>query len=310
MEFQKDPTFHQSNEHQSPSVSHRHDMFDMNKYQTGGFTSVEPNSIEKIKVRCPQCFKLFLVETSDIKESHPQFACSQCQEKFWLSYPECLGVAGEVLGFPMDFPIDRGNQAFAMPNFDWVDANPTKSKETSSSLFHTDLLTQPCPKCQEPYQAGEKECKKCGVLIQGYKKNDLEQNTIWAPKEVKESWESVLLNYQDLTVHRQFIRMSQRLGYIDYAAQKYAQMIEIQGESDGIARQMLQEVKARMEFIGTSQPVKIQKRSRVRVFFSFLFVICGVLMAMGYVVPVWRNLMGVGASLLVILLAFYYFFKS
>lgn len=55
---------------------------------------------DSLRVRCPSCRKLYLVQTTDIRESKPRFACVQCHTKFWLSLAE-QDLTAEIVGVPV-----------------------------------------------------------------------------------------------------------------------------------------------------------------------------------------------------------------
>lgn len=60
----------------------------------------KPYSSESMRVRCPHCRKLYLVQFNDIKEAKPRFECVQCHSRFWLSLANA-DLSSEVIGLPV-----------------------------------------------------------------------------------------------------------------------------------------------------------------------------------------------------------------
>ena len=90
---------------------------------------------ESLRVRCPHCRKLYLVQRSDIRETRPRFECVQCRERFWLSIEE-VDANQEMIGLPIQ-----------------VREAPKPQR------------VEPCPKCRAPIHVGVLECKTCGVVV-------------------------------------------------------------------------------------------------------------------------------------------------
>jgi hypothetical protein len=63
-------------------------------------------SQESLRVRCPDCRRLYLVQFSDIQEAKPRFECVQCRSRFWLSLPD-IEVGQEVVGLHCGVATDK-----------------------------------------------------------------------------------------------------------------------------------------------------------------------------------------------------------
>ena len=59
-----------------------------------------PYVSESLRVRCPECRKLYMVQFGDIGEAKPRFECVQCRTRFWLSLPE-MDLSRELTGIPL-----------------------------------------------------------------------------------------------------------------------------------------------------------------------------------------------------------------
>ena len=55
-----------------------------------------------LRMRCPECLKLYFTDSHGITQRRPKFQCQSCKMKFWVAYPESLGE-GEILGYPLDW---------------------------------------------------------------------------------------------------------------------------------------------------------------------------------------------------------------
>lgn len=249
-----------------------------------------------IKVRCPQCFKLFSVSSAEIVVAQPKFSCKSCQCKFWLSYPECLSQ-GEIIGFPLEW-IEPQN-------------DPPDNAEQQKEYFKPSSLVQgiepagfvlDCPKCATPYERGEKECKKCGVIFT--KVFALQKETLQASKEVKSFWEKIIEEYENIDLHQKFVRQCLKEDYLDYASSKYRQILEVH-PSDEVARKMTREIEALVsrEVLLKSSEEKPKKTKRKIPFLALIIFLSTTVMVFGFFVPELRNLVGLGASTLFLTVA-------
>src|SRR4051812_46545989 len=70
----------------------------------------KPYSSEALRVRCPHCRKLYMVQYGDVKEAKPRFECVQCHNRFWLAMADMDFTSGEVSGLPIEVksaPVPR-----------------------------------------------------------------------------------------------------------------------------------------------------------------------------------------------------------
>ena len=107
---------------------------------------------ELIRVRCPQCFKLYSIESAEINEPKPKFECLDCKQRFWLPYPEALEQASGLIGFPLEWIEEKSEQEMA------PEAVVNQEPVVEQKPFQ-------CPNCSEPYAGGDTECKKCGIIF-------------------------------------------------------------------------------------------------------------------------------------------------
>ena len=163
----------------------------------------KPYSSESLRVRCPHCRKLYLVQYNDVKEAKPRFECIQCHDRFWLSLPE-MDINSELMGLPLQ-----------------VKEIPQKSKRVVDPSAKP---TEPCPKCFKLIHAGSSECSHCGVLISKAKELAFQEDRPAHSETLGQAWKNVIANYGDETVHSDFLRIAQRESNLPFAAIQYGQM--------------------------------------------------------------------------------------
>ncbi len=259
-------------------------------------------STSLLKIRCPKCLKLYAVNRAEMHETRPKFQCRACHEKFWVTAVDVAKNDEEVMGFPMDWLATT------------VDAPAVLDDRAYS-----------CPKCGEPYSAGQHECTKCGlVFIKFVERNLVEQKTIpdegiSAPSEVKQAWDEVVARYDESSVHNKFIELANRYDCLDYAAKRYATILETCPGDDRAAKAQ-QEIIAltTTRFESRTLPEKdassnwferIDLFMRGMRFTSLVLILCGIVITMGVLLPSERNLVGIGSSVLFFILTLRYYFR-
>jgi hypothetical protein len=246
-----------------------------------------------IHVRCPDCFKLYAVKAADIQEARPQFQCTDCSTHFWMPYPECLESAAGLIGFA----VEQGRESRSVNQA--IQAKPFS-----------------CPKCGSGYSGGQTECEKCGVLIEKFStnKNSNARSDFSASKELKEMWEAAILEYEKDERHHAFIRYGFADGNIEYVTRKYADLLE-SNPSDAIALRAQKEIAAlsvaKVQSVRTPPTRGWQDWSVPKLRFSpVLYIMAGILIVSGLVIPGMRNLIGFGSSILCLTLMFKFYFQS
>lgn len=273
-------------------------------------------------VRCPQCFKSYSVDASEIRDSRPRFECISCHGRFWIAYPEVLESPKGVIGFPVEWDAPPSREETSLEKI---------SREDEEMAPTPRPLTFSCPKCEEPYVAGDQECKKCGVIFLKFeeslrqKERAKKEATFSASPEVRERWDSVLEDYENKELHQNFISAAWADRSLDYAAYKYASILEVVPR-DELASQALKEVQAlmgtRFEYVVEAQKTEAVKWYENFKFIkevdlpfrkfhwtSFIMLACGVVIGLGMLMPHMRNLIGFGTSVLFFILALRFYFR-
>ncbi|MBX3022032.1 MAG: hypothetical protein KF799_10180 [Bdellovibrionales bacterium] len=229
---------------------------------------------ETLRVRCPHCRKLYLVQFSDIQEAKPRFECVQCRTRFWMSLPE-MDLTGEVMGLPLQ-----------------VKETPVKAKAPI-------IKKEPCPKCFKPIEMGRNECPSCGVLVEKYR-SQMEFSEHGIPphsSHLATLWKGLVGDYGNEGLHTEFLRVCQRERNLAYAAAQYSQMQKLMPQ-DEITSKRLREVQAlAMTYLppralGTRAPRMYPRLWQIPLMAATLVIIVGM------IAPVFRNMVGIGAALL------------
>lgn len=231
---------------------------------------------ETLRVRCPHCRKLYLVQFSDIQEAKPRFECVQCRTRFWLSLAE-MDLSGEVMGLPIQ-----------------MKEAPLKAKTPI-------VRKEPCPKCFKPNEVGRSECSSCGVVIEKYKTQLEFSETGIPPHSVSldAAWKSVVADYANEQAHNDFLRQAQRERNLPYAAAVYAQMLKLMPTDETTARRMKEVQALGATFIPTRPAVNGRRQVRM---YPRLWQVplagASLVIIVGMISPMFRNMVGIGAALL------------
>ena len=251
-----------------------------------------------VKVRCPQCFKLYAVDGAEITEAKPQFACSKCETRFWFPFPESLG-ANEIMGFPvawLEAPAGETESATALAPS--VPAEPKVERHFN------------CPRCQARYSAGDPECPKCGVVFAKLDFIEIDRTVAVSP-QLRRLWHQVMENYGAKPVHRKFVHAAQREKNLLYASQQYQRVLKAHS-GDETALQMQKEITAlTVATEGMAKPMKsFRARDLMPRLTTLLMVIGGVIIGLGFIIPASRNLIGLGVAMVFFMLAIEWFFNN
>lgn len=257
-----------------------------------------------VRVRCPECLKLFAINPAQIQERRPRFQCAGCQKKFWLSFPEALEAKDVIMGFPLE----------------WIEPNASAESPSAPSA-PTSSLAKPyaCPKCSSAYSPEDHDCPNCGVILQKARLQDILPNeqSLSASKEIKELWEDVLTNYENYLLHQRFVRAAYVDRSLTYAANKYASILQACPQ-DEMALKATKEIEAlataRFEVQqptqSESEPVSWGFQFRRLPFTNIIIVLCGFIIITGVLLPELRNLVGFGCSVLFFIFILRYYMRA
>lgn len=248
-----------------------------------------------VHVRCPQCFKLFVVAGAEIEGDKPQFQCSKCQTRFWFPFPESLSES-EILGFPVAW--------LETPTVVETPLPPILERGVQAGRhFH-------CPRCQANYSAGDSECPKCGVVFAKLDFVD-ESRSVAASPNLRRLWHQVMSNYSSRQGHRRFVHAAQRENNLVYASQQYQRLLKAHS-GDETAVQMQKEIAALTEVVEgvTRPPRSFRVRQLMPRITTLILVIGGGVIGLGFFIPEARNLIGLGVAIVFFTMAADWFFSQ
>lgn len=235
-------------------------------------SQIAPLDGGSIRVRCPDCYKLYAVELRDIQELRPRFECVVCRSQFSLSVPEHTQVS----------------------------VNPELS--AGESKTKTEAKSLKCPKCEKPHSASDHECPYCGIYFAKYhsraqaiqKKND---ELKIGEKPLAEAWKKVIEDFDSEDTHREFVAKCQSMNQLTLAAEQYRNLLRaIPG--DEMALKMQQAIVALTE-IASAEPTQPRRfGGRWLTISSIFYTVGSAVMVTGYLLPPFRNMMGFGAAIL------------
>lgn len=297
-------------------------------------TSTENQAAQlEVRMHCPKCMKLFSVPINELNEVEPLFNCNSCQTVFSISLREALETNDNIIGQVVE-PVLQ--EVVAAPAMNEVESVQQEVLQKPSPQHHTFAVAKSlftCPKCGHEYAAGEEECAHCGVLFLKFAEQERKaisrpkEDSFNASKEVRQSWEDVLNNYENYDFHRQFIGAAWADRTLDYAAHKYATILEMM-PADELAQKAQKEIQAltmvRFEvstetaastgswaqFLNAMNTFRTNALSLRRLKITNLIMIaCGVIIMMGIAMPHMRNLVGFGSAILGFILALRFYFR-
>jgi hypothetical protein len=275
----------------NPNFSHpsRDDLSIESRFD-GEYLESKRSGADSLRVRCPHCRKLYLVQYADIHEAKPRFECVQCHNRFWLSIAD-IDVQSEIMGIPIQ-----------------LKEAPPRLKASREVMEAFKGPTEPCPKCDKLNPKDSRECVHCGVLMERHREvvKEAEKPALFrVSPRLENFWQRVLADYTNETLHRDFINACQKENNLIYAASQYAQMQKVM-PSDEMASRRIREVQGlAMSFVPEAEK-RGEERGYLRGYFRLWQIPllgAAVLIITGLALPPFRNMAGVGAAFLFLAIA-------
>lgn len=293
----------------------------MNKESSNVFMSsmdnLESLLPETLQIRCPQCFKPFLMHTDSITSDRPHFQCHNCRSLFFISFPECLDqhdIFGTLVKKGTQETFLKEKQENRHP--DETSAAPVKGSERVKFQLKTDYEFQhevieekfPCPKCNELYKGGQQECHRCGLVFKKAKEIAAEGGgAVSASEKLRSLWEKVITDYDNLIRHEVFLKACDEESNLAYASYRYGKIVNAYA-GDAIAQKMIRQIQ---EIVGAQlglAPKKVKNKSPFG-WLMFFMLIGVVMIGVGFGIPQLRNMVGFGVATLFLTLTVKFYFK-
>lgn len=249
--------------------------------------------------RCPQCFKLYKVQKADIHSSQPHFECQACQVHFTFDYP----------------PKNPRTIYTRVVNTQLPKLLNGKIQEIKSKRAEL----KKCPKCQTLNPRSATDCIKCQIVFEKYESVTTADAKAGGVPSLIKAWQDLMHDYNNLTKHMAFVDRCEEMHALPFALKKYKELKEVQPH-DSLAQQMVNSVLMKalekrvksaaglplvQKIIARAQEIPWKKIIRLSP-----FVISVLMILIGAVNLGQRNLVGIGASLLLLTLGLTWFVKG
>lgn len=252
------------------------------------------NTLAHFNVRCPSCTKLFRIDSREIKSSSPYFDCTTCKTRFTFDFPP--------------------------PNVNKIETRVVSQKDTFQLADSVDQEAVPelrkCPKCQAMNPRLSKECIKCGVIFEKVEALPASDAALGAIPSLVKAWQDLMSDYNNLKKHLAFVNRSEELHALPYALKKYQSLKEAAPQDD-VAQKMyhhvlLKNLKSGAQKIPGSQKVgalfaqinwgRIRKVAPLAI--GLILILIGLTSSSA------RNMVGVGAAIVFLVVGLTVFFKG
>lgn len=255
------------------------------------------NVLRHFNVRCPECSKLFRVDSREIKSSSPQFQCSACKTEFSFSYPpvDLRKIETKVVRLPRDWQLAEQDIKEPLP------------QELKN-----------CPKCLALNPKNRNECIKCQVIFSKVEGLPLQKELGALPSLIR-AWQDLLSDYNNLKKHMAFVDRCDELQALPFALKKYQSLKEAQPQ-DAFTQEMIKHVLVKgIKESPVAKPwasavqVLVRLNSKINWFLvgklsplaaSFALILMGAMSQSN------KNMIGVGVSILFLTLGLTIFIKG
>lgn len=277
-----------------------------------------------VKTRCPQCDKLYIVDTQHLNDDVAVFRCRHCSSSFFFAVDQVLNQ--QVESILVDIPT------FRMPELEFVDpARPevlksaravsesaatkeNKQQDIQSTVAPPPTVaTQLCPKCQSVNLPSAKDCVSCGINFVKFQIMKSDGPSLRRIHPVLHSqWQTVIENYEEPRHHDRFVELCVDKQQLPLAARCYERIIAAD-PADEIARQRRTQVQGLAAIpleLARAQLEPAQVPLWRRYSFAIVYTVSGILVTLGFAIPTYRNLVGMGVALLMVSLGVQFWLRS
>ena len=229
-------------------------------------------------VRCPCCDKLYRIETAQIISASPHFACKVCHAVFSFNKPtsETRFVKAQVVSAARLHQITEVSELHA----------------ESSHLFK-------CKKCGSWNTKNATDCVKCGVNFSRLEESFDPLTEMKVMPSLVRAWSELVQDFNNLQKHISFVSRCEELQALPFALKRYEMLREIQPQ-DRIADQMWKHVMLKAQGLQAVQKISgvHQRLPWATLRKCAPFVLVGLCVFFGLLESQNRNLLGVAAALL------------
>ncbi len=288
-----------------------------------------------VRTRCPQCFTPYSVDAYVIQNNKPVFQCKACDERFFFAWPQpfldieiqaypfvsagldnTLSQSPESItqreplepGIPEDIPLKE------IPT-GAVEPAPVKAKKEPEPLEIEEK--EDCPVCHTEVLSTMDQCYNCKADLKALRENPQEEESevpiIHGTPELQAKWQHVVNNWNDRDLHQEFIDECHEASELSFAAHKYGRILSM-NPLDAFARPSKKKIQALVEQNMLSEKTEEKSPTRVKVKdygLSWIAIVLSLAMiSFGLLQPEMKNLVGLGAALLALVLGVRWLFRA
>jgi hypothetical protein len=265
--------------------------------------------MEKLRLRCPTCSKLYEVSDADITSASPQFDCISCATRFSFDYPVVnpRDVQTRALSAPTGLTF---HQTLEAQNYAALQQELESSSEKTG--------THSCPKCGAVNDNKLAECYACHVIFARLAELPLDPSLRAQPSLVRK-WKNLVVHFDSLSLHEDFLKSCHELEALRFAILKYEELQSAQGGKDEVCESMIYKAHGLLQVTlygkrtGDLRFKKDQPKPVVPwhkyVFFTPLMISFLVMMT-GFFSVSQRNLVGAGVAMMLLTFGLTLFWKG
>jgi len=188
-------------------------------------------------VRCPKCSKLYEVSEGDVQSHNPQFDCISCSSRFSFTYP--IENPNNVATFLVQVSAEAEAEAESARTFQQeLEAQSFAALQQEIEKTAEKTSTHTCPKCGAINEKKSDECYSCHVIFSRLEQLPLDP-TLKAQPSLVRKWKNLVLNFDNLSLHEDFLKSCHQLDALRFAILKYEELKSAQGGSDEVCERMI-----------------------------------------------------------------------
>lgn len=156
-----------------------------------------------------------------------------------------------------------------------------------------------CPNCGKPKIPNSLDCPSCGVVFAklGDRLDEGPQN--FASEEFHELWANLIQDYNNMSLHEEFIQFCMSKNKLTFASQQYRKMLEV-NPHDELAKKMQNRIisLASIHFMTLERPTADSEDKKSTL--SAILFIGSVLIVIGWKIEKWASVLYIGIILIVV----------
>lgn len=272
--------------------------------------SPEQLSPPTTRTRCPNCKKLFAVETSVLVSMqqagvlNAEFTCTSdlCRQAFAIDLPVDTKLA--IVPARAIFHLEQTEQESVKPSTGRTSAGRVAAEPAplDEEPLRSVIDERECPRCGAMNAAANADCVRCGIVfLQRFEDGETptEEMELGGTRELAALWGKVLEDYEDRIRHDRFVNACRDSDALSYAAKKYAQVL-VSAPQDDVARLMRNRIVALVSAKAESSKLPFRLGFRIPKFNSMALFCGSVMFFWGLIMPQLKNIMEIGLSVVLL----------